>query len=40
MSHEQRTVVAQSGEGLFIPIGRSSVRLLSVGGDTADLPRK
>ena len=37
MSHEQRAVVVQPGEGLFIPIGRSSVRLLSVGGDTADL---
>ncbi len=37
MPLEQRAVVVQAGEGLVIPIGKSSVRLLSVGGDTADL---
>jgi mannose-6-phosphate isomerase-like protein (cupin superfamily) len=37
MSQGQRAVVVQPGEGLVIPIGQSSVRLLSVGGDTADL---
>jgi mannose-6-phosphate isomerase-like protein (cupin superfamily) len=37
MSHEQRAVVVRPSEGRFIAIGKSSVRLLCVGGDTADL---
>lgn len=37
MSTEQRVVVVRAGGGEVIPIGRSSVRLLSVGADTAEL---
>lgn len=37
MSPEQRAVVVTPDEGTVVPIGPSSVRLLSVGGDTADL---
>lgn len=37
MTKEQRAVVIQAEEGVIIPIGQSSVRLLSVGDDTADL---
>ncbi len=37
MAQVQRAVVIRAEEGLIIPIGESSVRLLSVGGDTADL---
>ncbi len=37
MTKEQRVVVIQAEEGVIIPIGQSSVRLLSVGDDTADL---
>jgi mannose-6-phosphate isomerase-like protein (cupin superfamily) len=37
MPKGQTAVVVRADEGLIIPIGQSSVRLLSVGGDTADL---
>ncbi len=37
MSREQRALLVRPGEGRVIPIGRSSVRLLSVGGDTANV---
>ena len=37
MSKGQTAVVVQAGEGPIISIGESSVRLLSVGDDTADL---
>jgi mannose-6-phosphate isomerase-like protein (cupin superfamily) len=35
MKKEQRVVVVRSGDGRTIAIGDSSVRLLSIGGDTA-----
>jgi mannose-6-phosphate isomerase-like protein (cupin superfamily) len=37
MSRQQRALVVRPDAGRIIPIGRSSVRLLSVGSDTADL---
>ena len=37
MTKRQTAVVVRAGEGPIIPIGKSSVRLLSVGGDTAGL---
>lgn len=37
MTKGQRAVVVRADEGVIIPIGQSSVRLLSVGGDTADV---
>lgn len=37
MAKGQKALVVRAGEGPIIPIGQSSVRLLSVGGDTADL---
>ena len=37
MTEVQRAVVVRANEGQTIPIGPSSVRLLSVGGDTAGL---
>ena len=33
---EQKAIVLQAGEGVVIPIGRSSVRFLSVGADTGE----
>jgi len=37
VTNRQTAVVVRAGEGRIIPIGQSSVRLLSVGDDTADL---
>jgi mannose-6-phosphate isomerase-like protein (cupin superfamily) len=34
---DRETVILRPGEGRVIPIGRSSVRLLTIGSDTADI---
>jgi len=36
VGEEQRPLVRMPGEGRVLPVGASSVRLLSVGGDTGD----